>query len=255
LIALAASVMLAIGFVITERIVTSPMLPLSIFASAARRAAVEAMLLTGAIVAAYVYFISLFLQRVKHSTPIETGLALVPSTATVVLTSTFVSRRALAKFGVKPVLILGLSSIAVGQLWLSRIAPDTGYAVAVLPGLVLTAFGVGLTFPTISVAITSGVDKRDQGLAGGLFVSAQQTGSAVGLAALAAIAAARTAHAHGSLTAGYRLSFLLATAVALLALALVAVQMRRKDSHEELARQRLESGSSQPRNKAEADAE
>ena len=229
LIALATSVMLAIGFVITERIVTSPMLPLSIFASATRRAAVEAMLLTGAIVAAYVYFISLFLQRVKHFTPIETGLALVPSTATVVLTSTFVSRRALAKFGVKPVLILGLSSIAVGQLSLSRIAPGTGYAVAVLPGLVLTAFGVGLTFPTASVAITSGVDKRDQGLAGGLFVSAQQTGSAVGLAALAAIAASRTAHTHGSLTAGYRLSFLLATGVALLALALVAVQMRRKD--------------------------
>ena len=84
----------------------------------------------------------LFLQRVKHFTPIETGLALVPSTATVVLTSTFVSRRALAKFGVKPVLILGLSSIAVGQLWLSRIAPGTGYAVAVLPGQVLTAFGM-----------------------------------------------------------------------------------------------------------------
>lgn len=168
------------------------------------------------------------------------------------LTSTFVSRRALAKFGVKPVLILGLSSIAVGQLWLSRIAPCTGYAVAVLPGQVLTAFGMGLTFPTASVAITSGVDKRDQGLAGGLFVSAQQTGSAVGLAALAAIAASRTAHTHGSLTAGYRLSFLLATGVALLALALVAVQMRRKDCQEELARQRLESGSSQPLNTAEA---
>jgi MFS family permease len=250
LIALAISVVLAIGFVITERIITSPMLPLSIFASATRRAGVAAMLLTGAIVAAYVYFISLFLQRVKHFTPIETGLALVPSTATVVLTSTVVSRRALARFGIKPVLILGLSSIAVGQLWLSRIAPGTGYALAVLPGLVLTAFGVGLTFPAASVAITSGVDRRDQGLAGGLFVSAQQTGSAVGLAALAAIAASHTAHTPDLPTAGYRLSFLLATGLALLALALVAVQIPRKDPHEELARQPLESGSERGRGRA-----
>jgi MFS family permease len=249
LIALATSVVLAIGFVITERIITSPpMLPLSIFASATRRAGVAAMLLTGAIVAAYVYFISLFLQRVKHFTPIETGLALVPSTATVVLTSTVVSRRALARFGVKPVLILGLSSIAVGQLWLSRIAPGTGYALAVLPGLVLTAFGVGLTFPAASVAITSGVDKRDQGLAGGLFVSAQQTGSAVGLAALAAIAASHTAHTPDLPTAGYRLSFLLATGLALLALALVAVQIPRKD----LRKNSPASLSSRSRNPAEA---
>ena len=254
LIAVTASVVLAIAFVITERIVTAPMLPLSILASATRRAAVEAMLLTGAIVAAYVYFISLFLQRVKHFTPIETGLALVPSTATVAITATFISRRALARFGVKAVLIVGLSTIAVGQLWLSRIAVDTGYAVAVLPGQIVTAFGMGLTFPTASVAITSGVAKRDQGLAGGLFVSAQQIGSAVGLAALAAIAASHTVHAHGSLTAGYRLSFLIATAVALLALALVAVQIRSADCQEELDRQRLDSGSRQPLNTAEAAA-
>ena len=33
-----------------------------------------------------------------------------------------------------------------------------------------------MTFPTASVAITSDVDKRDQGLAGGLFVSARAPG-------------------------------------------------------------------------------
>jgi hypothetical protein len=50
------------------------------------------MLLFGAILAGCVYFVSLYLQRVEGLTPIATGLALVPSTGTVVLTSTFLKR-------------------------------------------------------------------------------------------------------------------------------------------------------------------
>jgi hypothetical protein len=57
------------------------------------------------------------------------------------------------------------------------------------------------------------------GQRGALFTTSQQTGAAVGLAVLATAAAARTAHAAGSLVAGYRLSFLIATGIALLAAA------------------------------------
>jgi hypothetical protein len=53
------------------------MLPLSILKAPTRRAALAAMLLMGAIVAGYVYYVSLYLQRVKDFTPVATGLALV----------------------------------------------------------------------------------------------------------------------------------------------------------------------------------
>ena len=111
-----------------------------------------------------------------------------------------------------------------------------------LPGLILTALGIGLALPTASIAITSGVQSRDQGLAGALFTTSQQTGAAVGLAILATVAAARTAHASGSLVAGYRLSFPIATGIAVLAAALVAIQIRSRDCQQELARQQTAQG-------------
>ncbi len=86
---------------------------------------------------------------------------------------------------------------------------NTGsYQLNVLGGIIITAFGMGLTFPTISVAVTSGVGPGERGMAGGLFVTAQQVGQAIGLAALATIAAAVTNAHHGSLVTGYKAAFL-----------------------------------------------
>ena len=169
--------------------------------------------------AGYVYFVSLFLQKVQGLSPVETGLALVPATVTVVLTSTLLTRRLLARLAIKYVLLVGLGCMAAGQLWFAQLSPGSSYAAGVLPGLLLTALGIGLALPTASIAITSGVQGRDQGLAGALFTTSQQTGAAVGLAILATAAAARTAHAvgtsvAGALVDGYRLSFLIATGIA-----------------------------------------
>jgi EmrB/QacA subfamily drug resistance transporter len=235
--ALAAAVVLGACFIAIERRAAAPMLPLGIFAAPTRRAAAAAMLLTGAIVAAYVYFISLYLQRVLGFSPVATGLSLVPSTATLVLTTTFGTRRLLQRFGVKATLLAGLALTAAGQFWLAQIAAGGSYVVNVLPGLVLTALGVGCVFPTASVAITSGVEQRDQGLAGGLFTTCQQVGAATGLATLATVAAARTVHADGSLAAGYRLSFMIATGIALVAAAIVARQFNAATRQSELARE------------------
>jgi MFS family permease len=162
-------------------------------AEPARRAAIAAMLMIGAILAGYVYFASLYLQKVLGFSPVATGLALVPSTVTVVLVSTLGTRRLLARFSIKAVLLAGLACMGAGQLWLAQITMGASYSAAVLPGLVLTAAGVGLALPTASIAITSGVQASDQGLAGALFTTGQQTGAAVGLAILATAAAAATA--------------------------------------------------------------
>src|SRR6266480_1107614 len=214
LITLALAVLLTTGFVVAEKRSAAPMPPLSILAEPARRAAIAAMLLIGAILVGYVYFASLYLQKVLGFSPVATGLALVPSTVTVVFVSTLGARRLLARFSIKAVLLAGLACMGAGQLWLAQITAGASYSAAVLPGLVLTAAGVGLALPTASIAITSGVQASDQGLAGALFTTSQQTGAAVGLAILATAAAAATAGHGASLVDGYRLSFLIAAGLA-----------------------------------------
>jgi MFS family permease len=122
----------------------------------------------------------------------------------------------------------------------------------VLPGLLLIALGIGLALPAASIAITSGVQASDQGLAGALFTTSQQTGAAVGLAVLATAAAARTAQASGSLVAGYRLSFLIAAGMAVGAAVLVAIQVSTPACQAELARQQPGPGETPPTSPAEA---
>ncbi len=145
-------------------------------------------------------------------------------------TSIFLTRRLLPKLGVKRMLLLGLGARGVGQAWLSQITAGGSYEVNVLGGVMLTAFGLGIAFPTVSIAVTTGIPARQQGVAGGLFVTAQQVGAAAGLAVLATIADSRTRAAHGSLVAGYRLSFLVAVGFIAVAAAIVLIQLRRPAS-------------------------
>jgi EmrB/QacA subfamily drug resistance transporter len=244
--ALAAAAVLAAGFCLTEAKAPAPMLPLTIFAAPARRTAVLAMLMIGAVLAGYVYFVSLYLQRVLHFSPLLTGAALVPSTLTVVTVSTLGTRRLLARLPAWQVLLAGLCCLAGGQFWLAQVTPDSTYLAVVLPGLLLTSLGIGLALPTSSIAITSGVRREDQGLAGALFTTSQQTGAAVGLAVLATVAAARTAAAGGSLTAGYRLSFLIAAAIALVAAIAVTVGMNPRREHHPKLHQAVPDSAAEP---------
>jgi len=225
-VALVLAASLAVSFVVVERRVDAPMVPFRIFQDVTRRTALLVMTLLGAVLAGYVYFISLYLQRVLHFSPILTGLSLVPATGTVMVVSSILTRRFLARFGMKKVLLAGLVSLGLGQFWLFHISATGTYQVNVLGGLLFTALGIGLLFPAVAVAVTQNVPAQDRGLAGGLFVTALQVGSAVGLATLATVAAARTAAAHGQLVKGYQLSFLLCVCFVVAALIIVLVGIR-----------------------------
>ncbi len=233
LLALVISVLTAVLFVLVERRTLAPMVPFSYFSSPAHRAAV------GAVIAAYAYFTSLYLQRVLGASALLTGFALIPAASTVVPTTTFVTRRLLNRLGIKRLLLIRLAWMIIGQVWLSFVRENGSYLLNVLPGLLLTAFGMGLALPPVSIEATTGVDHNEQGLAGGLLASSQQIGSAVGLALLATIAAARTGMT-GSLAAGYSFSFLVATRILLSAMVLVATLLNQQVRQSKLARQRQE---------------
>jgi MFS family permease len=228
--ALAAAAVLAVAFVATERRVPVPMVPVRVLAGRPRRAALGAMFLVASVVVGYVYFVTLYMQKALHFSALRAGLGLLPATLTILVASTWLARRLVARFGTRAVLAAGLASVGLGQLWLTQLSASGSYAVNVLPGILLTAFGMGLMFPTIAVAVTAGVEPGDRGLAGGLLAAAQQVGMAMGLAVLATVAAARSRAVTGpaavALVAGYRLSFWVATGVVACALAMVLLLLR-----------------------------
>lgn len=180
------------------------------------------MLVVGGVFAAYAYFVALYVQRVLGFSEIQAAFSLVPAPTSLILGSTLVSRRLIARIGVKATMVTGLCFMAAGQLVLSRLQSDSTWLLDVLPGLLLTPFGGALVFPSVSLGMTSHVTAANRGLAGGLIPTGQQVGAAIGVAVLATIAASTTRHNAGSLVAGYRASYLVAAAVVVVTAGFVA---------------------------------
>jgi hypothetical protein len=210
--ALAVAVALGVVFIGIERSMTEPMLPAALLRGQ-RAVTLGAVLVLGAGLAGYVYFTSLYLQRVVHLAPGITGLALGPASAMVLLTSTQASRRLLPRLGTTWQLVVAFALMCGGQLWLAQATAHGNYVADVLGPILITSAGVGLALPAASLAVTHEAPVHQRGIAGALFAASQQAGSAVGLAVLAAAAAASTASS-GQLISGYQLAFLIVAALA-----------------------------------------
>ena len=87
--------------------------------------------------------------------------------------------------------------LAAGHLWLAHAPERHGYAVAVLPGLLLVALGVALSFTPTTMVIASAAPQSHAGLASGLAGSATQVGAALGTATFTAIGISMGAAASG----------------------------------------------------------
>ncbi|MGW1342531.1 MFS transporter [Kribbella sp. NPDC002412] len=160
--------------------------------------------------AAALFFATLYLQDVTGYSALQVGLAFAPITVVVLVVSPYAGRLA-GRFGARPLMAVGTATTTAGLLLLAFVSPDGSYFTDVLPGLTLVALGNGLAFAPTMIAATA-VDAADSGLASGLLNTAQELGSATGLATLAAIAAVAAQPA-----VGYRAGYLAAAALVLLA--------------------------------------
>jgi MFS family permease len=163
-----------------------------------------------------------------------TGLAFLPTPIVIGLVSLFAAARLTGRYGPRPVLLAGLSTLAAGLILMSRMPAHPSYLTQMLPPLIVMGLGVGVAIPAVIMLAMTGAAPSDTGMVSGLGTTSQQAGGALGLAVLAAVAATRTESRSAAgaplLTAlrdGYSLSFLLAAAFILTSLLLTAVLLRR----------------------------
>jgi Na+/melibiose symporter-like transporter len=138
------------------------------------------------------FFNTLFLQRVLGFSALEAGLAFLPFTAGIIVGATL-SQQLIPRLGAREVPLIGLAMAAGGMLLFLRLTPDSTYVTDILPGILITSIGMGLTFVPVTLIATSGIPVDDAGLASGLFNTSQQIGGALGLALLSTFAASKTA--------------------------------------------------------------
>lgn len=223
-----AAVALAASFVLVERRAADPLVPLGLFRSRDLVTGVGLALLGGAVRASTFVLLALYLQQALAMAPREAGLAMVPTSLTGFVVSLTLLPRVLRRVGPRSTLVAGLVVLAGGHLWVAHAPSTAGYAVAVLPGLLLVATGVALSFTPTTMVVAGAVPAGQTGLASGLAGSATQVGAALGTAAFTVVGLAATAPGAGRLDAsGFSAAFTAAAAVALATAALGRLSGRR----------------------------
>jgi EmrB/QacA subfamily drug resistance transporter len=224
IIALAAFVVLLVAFVVTEQRATHPLLPLHIVWDRARGGAYASIALAGAGVFAVFLFLTYFMQQTLNLSPLTTGVAFMPMTALIVLSSTTSQTRLLPRTGAKPLIICGMVLGLVSMLLLTRLTPSSSYAGGVLPSLMILGLGMGLIFAPAFGTATLRVPSNEAGVASAMVNTSQQVGGSVGTSLLSTIfASSATAFArshigtHNLTTAsqvhGYTTAFWWATGI------------------------------------------
>ena len=226
----AVSAVLLAAFVHAERRVRDPLVPLELFRSRTLRRGTALALLGGATRASTFVLVALYFQQVLAMSPEQAGLAMVPTSFTGFVVSLVVLPRVLGRLGPARSLVVGLVVLASGHLWLAY-APGSGYLLAVLPGLLLVATGVALSFTPTTMVVASAVPSSHTGLASGLAAASMQVGAAVGTAAFVVVGASSGRQVGGALSAsGFSLAFTAAAVVALVTALLGLGLTRGKDA-------------------------
>jgi EmrB/QacA subfamily drug resistance transporter len=231
----AAALSLLVGFVAWERRHPEPLMRLAILRTRTLAGANITSLILNVTTLSTFLMMTLYMQQVLRFSPMQTGFAFLAIAGSAMVWST-VAAQLVTRVGVKPVLLVGLSALTGGLVYLTQISADGAYVTDLLPGFLLMALGIGFSFVPTSVAALSGVQPHEAGLASGLITTSQQIGGALGLAVVSTIATARTedALASGSaradaLVTGFQGALFLSVTVALLGLVAALTLIRRDE--------------------------
>ncbi|WP_104191582.1 MFS transporter [Cryobacterium sp. Y82] len=223
LVCLPLGLVLLALFVFVESRSNHPLLPLRIIVNRVRGGAFLTALLSGAALLGGLLFLTLYFQIVLGYSPIQSGLASLPMTATIMIGAGLLSKF-LPRTGVRIPMTVGPVVGAAGLLWLTKITVDGNYALEVLPGLILLGAGLALIFVPLQNVALSGIAEHDAGAASAAVTAMQQVGGSLGTALFTALYTAAVssypvgqvpsqAAQFGALVSGYQSVFLWAAII------------------------------------------
>ena len=173
------------AFVWRESRAKDPLLPLDLFRSRSLSAGTALVVVGFFALFGLLFFVGLYLQNVHGYSPVQTGVRLLPLTATFVVSAPlggFLTE----KYGPRPPLVAGMLLLAACFFGLTFLEADSGYG-AQWPFYL----GIGLCFGLVIVATTQAIvgnaPVERGGIAGGLQSTANQLGGVLGTAVLGSV--------------------------------------------------------------------
>jgi EmrB/QacA subfamily drug resistance transporter len=215
---------LIVAFVNIERRSRHPLIRLAILRSGRLlRANLGALLFFGGYVS-FQFVVMLYVQSVRHWSPLETALAFLPA-ALIVAVGSPRTGAIVDRLGTAPVIAAGVTAHLAAYVLFLRVDEHSGYLTSVLPSMLLLGVGFMLAFPALNIQATDGIADEEQGLAGGLLNTSVQLGGAIVLAVVTAVVTANGgAQASSSaLLAGFKPALTVITGVSVLGITTAAV--------------------------------
>jgi predicted MFS family arabinose efflux permease len=174
------------SFVTIERHRRVPMVDFSFFRARSFVGANTVAFIVSFAMLAMFFFMALYLQNIRHYTPLQAGIRFLPSTLIVIVMGPVAGRLA-DRVGPRPLMTLGLLIVAGALFWQSHLTVSSSYAGVLLPGFILMGAGIGLVMSPMSTAAMNSVEPAKAGVASGILSQNRMVGGTFGVAVLGAM--------------------------------------------------------------------
>ena len=189
LLPIAAAIVLYGVFVVVERTVRTPLMHLSLLSRRPIAAGAFLMLIASGVLIADLFLGSQYLQHLRGLSALETGLFFLPA-ALGLMIGAIAAGRLVGTIGTRPVAIVGLVLVAIGNGLLIGLSADGNVYVEALPGTFLFALGGGPLFVCATTSALGRVGQHEAGLVSGIVNTFNQLGAAICVAVASTVAAA-----------------------------------------------------------------
>ena len=163
-VAAAAGAILLAAFLVAERRSPRPMLPLALFGSRQFSGSNAVTLGVYFALGGATFLLVLQLQDVLGYSPLAAGAALTPITVLLLVLSPPAGKLA-ARIGYRTPMTVGPLIAGAGVALLSGVRAGSGYATAMLPGIVVLGLGLAATVAPLTTAVLAGAEERHAGVA------------------------------------------------------------------------------------------
>ena len=179
----AGGVLALVGFLLLERRVRHPLLPLTMFRSRQFSGTNLVTLLVYAALGTFFFLYFLMLQNVLGYDALRAGASLLPLNAVMLALSTWTGRLS-TRIGARLPMTVGALVAGAGFVLLARIGPDTEYMTGILPGLLVFGLGLATLVAPLTSAVLGAVPDGDAGMASAVNNAAARLAGLLGTAIL-----------------------------------------------------------------------
>ncbi|CAM3492226.1 MFS transporter [Isoptericola cucumis] len=229
---------LLFSFVLVERAVPNPILPLTILESSARAGSFIAIGLMFSAMFGFYLFMSYYMQAQLDYPPLNAGLVLLIHAVAALIGSMIIAGRLLGRVPPAALVVSGLLAAAAGLAVLTFLDVRSTHVLVIylVPAMVLTGLGMGLVITATASTATEGVGAHEIGAASAAYNASQQLGAAIGVALLNTVAVISSTAYHATETAtddeaivhGYTTALAVSAGILVAAAILVGILLRRR---------------------------